>query len=120
MSRMKKTMSERAVERLEQQGYLKNVRAEMRAEVMKCLVEMEEAGDIPPDLRIKRYSPENEEDTEILTLISEFLRFHNLKNTLICFENEINPGSITGKISSLPVSRRRSLIAAKIAETDQA
>jgi hypothetical protein len=120
MSQTKKTMSERAVERLEEKGYLKTVRAEMRAEVMKCLVEMEELGDIPSDLRIKRYTPETKEDKEILTFISEFLRLHGLKNTHICFENEINPGSVAGKIDALPVSKGHSLIAAKIAESDQA
>lgn len=92
----------------------------MRAEVMKCLVEMEELGDIPSDLRIKRYTPETKEDKEILTFISEFLRLHGLKNTHICFENEINPGSVAGKIDALPVSKGHSLIAAKIAESDQA
>jgi hypothetical protein len=120
MSSAKKTMSERAVERLEEEGYLKTVRAEMRAEVMKCLVEMEEVGDIPPDLRIKRYTPETKEDKQILIFISEFLRFHGLKSTHICLENEINPGSIAGRVDALPVSRGRSSIAAKIAEQDDA
>jgi hypothetical protein len=40
MSKAKKPMSERAVDRLEEKEYLKNVRAVMRAEVMKCLVDL--------------------------------------------------------------------------------
>jgi hypothetical protein len=111
MSSAKKTMSERAVDRLEEKGYLKNVRAEMRAEVMKCLVDMEEQGEIPPDLRIKRYTPESEELKHILALIHEFLRIHAMKHTLTCLEREVN-----GPIDVTPVKPGTSTIAAAIAK----
>jgi hypothetical protein len=93
-------MSERAVERLEEKGYLKNVRSELRVEVLKCLIEMEEQGEIPADLRVRRYTPEGDDQKQILVLIHEFLRFHSLKNTLACFEREINTA-----IDSPPLKR---------------
>jgi hypothetical protein len=49
MVRAKKGISERAVERLEQKGYLKTVRAEMKAEAMKCLSKGRGWGDNPQD-----------------------------------------------------------------------
>jgi hypothetical protein len=90
MSRAKKGISERAVERLEEKGYLMSVRAEMKAEVMKCLVEMEEAGEIPPHLRIKRYTPPDEPNQQALGYVLEFLRFHGLTNTAECLIREVN------------------------------
>jgi hypothetical protein len=98
--RRKKPMSDRAVERLEEKGYLKNVRSEMRAELLKCLVEMEEQGEIPTDLRVRRYTPETDEEKQLVSLIHEFLRLHVLKNTLSCFENEIN-----GPIEVIPLKK---------------
>jgi hypothetical protein len=90
MARPKKGISERAVERLEAKGYLMSVRAEMKAEVMKCLVDMEESGEIPPHLRIKRYTPPDEAHSQALGFILEFLRFHQLANTAACLIREVN------------------------------
>jgi hypothetical protein len=56
MACAKKGFRKHAVERLEEKGYSMSVRAETKAEVMKCLVDMEEAGEILRNLRIKRYS----------------------------------------------------------------
>jgi hypothetical protein len=50
----------------------------MRAEVLKCLVNIEQQGEIPPDLRIKQYTPESKELNRILALIHEFLRPHRV------------------------------------------
>lgn len=90
MSRTKKGISERAVERLEEKGYLMSIRAEMKAEVMKCLVEMEEQGEIPRHLRIKRYTPSDDENKQALAYIAEFMRFHGLENSLTCLQAEVN------------------------------
>jgi hypothetical protein len=83
-------MSERAVERLEEKGYLKSIRAEMRSEVLKCLVDMEEEGLIPADLRIKRFSPIEMEDKEALAYVLQFLAHHGLTHTRNCLINEVN------------------------------
>jgi hypothetical protein len=90
MARQKKGISERAVERLEEKGYLMTIRAEMKAEVMKVLVEMEEEGAIPAHLRIKRYTPGSADDKEALALVTEYLRFHGLNNSLTCLQHEVN------------------------------
>ena len=90
MSRAKKGISERAVERLEEKGYLMTIRAEMKAEVMKCLVEMEEQGEIPRHLRIKRFTPPDDENKQALAYIAEFLRFHGLECSLTCLQAEVN------------------------------
>jgi hypothetical protein len=99
-------MSERAVERLEEKGYLKSIRAEMRAEVLKCLVDMEEEGLIPADLRIKRFSPIDPEDTEALAYVLQFLAHHGMTHTRNCLLNEVN-----AEIASRPVNNERSDIA---------
>jgi hypothetical protein len=52
----RKGISERAVDGLETHGHLMTVRAEMKAEAIKSLVDLEEAGKIPPSLRINRYT----------------------------------------------------------------
>jgi hypothetical protein len=98
MARAKKGISERAVERLEQKGYLKAVRAEMKAEAMKCLVEMEAAGEIPSHLRIRRYEPKDDDNKQALSFVLEFLRFHGLTNTIECFTREIS-GPIEPRLS---------------------
>ena len=90
MRQSKKGISERAVERLEEKGYLMNIRAEMKAEVMKCLVEMEEEGEIPTHLRIKRYKTKNNESIQALSYVEEFMRFHGLENSLTCLKAEVN------------------------------
>jgi hypothetical protein len=90
MARAGRGISERAVERLEKKGYLMSVRAEMKAEVMKCLVEMEEAGEIPTNLRIKRYSPPDAENQQALAYVAEFLRCHGLTHSYECLFHEVN------------------------------
>jgi hypothetical protein len=75
---------------LEENGYLTSVRAEMKAEVMKCLVEMEEAGEIPPHLRIKRYTPPDEVNAQALGYVLEFLRFHGMTSTVECLVPAVN------------------------------
>jgi hypothetical protein len=67
-----------------------SVRAEMKAEVMKCLVDMEEAGEIPPQLRIKRYTPPDEHNMQAIGYILEFLHFHQLTHTAECLKREVN------------------------------
>jgi hypothetical protein len=106
MARAKKGISERAVERLEQKGYLKTVRAEMKAEAIKCLVELEEAGEIPSHLRIRRYDPIDEDNKQALSYVLEFLRFHGLTNTIECFTREV-VGTIEPRVSD----SKRSLLA---------
>jgi hypothetical protein len=90
MAGAKKTMSERAVDRLEENGYLKLVRAEMRAEVMECLVELEEKGGIPSEIRIKRYTPETDDVKKILEYIQEYLAANKMTHTLRCLVHEVN------------------------------
>lgn len=109
MTKARKGISERAVERLEEKGYLMNIRAEMKAEVMKCLVEMEEQGEIPPHLRIKRYTPNEEEDYQALAYIAEFMRFHGLENSLICLKAEVN-----ADIPTIRAGHKQSELAAAI------
>lgn len=109
MTKARKGISERAVERLEEKGYLMTIRAEMKAEVMKCLVEMEEQGEIPPHLRIKRYTPSEEEDFQALAYIAEFMRFHGLENSLTCLKAEVN-----GEIPTIRAGNKQSELAAAI------
>ncbi|KAH0786941.1 hypothetical protein GPJ56_008939 [Histomonas meleagridis] len=90
MSRRKKGICEKAVDRLEENGYLMSMRAEMKAEVMKCIVEMEDQGEIPPHLRIKRYTPTNDETIQALAYVEEFMKFHGLENSLTCLRAELN------------------------------
>lgn len=84
------SVSELAVQRLEESGYMNSIRAEMKAEVMKCLVEMEEEGEIPQTLRVKRFTPQDDGDYQSLGLVAEFLRFHHLEHTLECLKAETN------------------------------
>ncbi|OHT13565.1 hypothetical protein TRFO_03318 [Tritrichomonas foetus] len=114
MTKARKGISERAVERLEEKGYLMSIRAEMKAEVMKCLVEMEEQGEIPPHLRIKRYTPTDDGDYQALAFIAEFLRFHGLENSLTCLKAEVN-----GDIPPMRNGDRQSELAAAIAAKGQ-
>jgi hypothetical protein len=83
-------MSERAVVRLEEKGYLKSIRAEIRADIFKCLVDLEDEGLIPPDYRIKRFSPTSPEDYQALSYILQFLTHHGLIHTKNCLVNEVN------------------------------
>ena len=92
-----KGISEQAVDRLEETGYLMNVRSEMKAEVMKCLVQMEEQGELPPHLRVKRFTPTSDEDANALAYIAEFLRFHKLEHSLECLKAETNGEIMTLK-----------------------
>ena len=90
MNKKKKGISERAIDRLEENGYLMSIRAEMKAEVMKCLVEMEDQDEIPPNLRIKRYTPTSDESMTALAYVEEFMKFHGLENSLTCLKAEVN------------------------------
>jgi hypothetical protein len=107
------SISEKAVERLEDKGYLKNVRAELRAEVMKCLSDMERNHEMPDDIRIKRYSPPTEEAKQVLAYISEFLRFHGLKNTHTCFEREVE---VDGRIDLIPLKKGRTTLSERVSQ----
>jgi hypothetical protein len=109
----RKGISERAVDWLEKIGYLQNVRAEMKAEVMKALVELEEAGEIPPSLRIKRYTPSDDINKQALAYVLEFLNFHGLGKSIACLQNEVN-----APIESLDSGDGSSLIAQKIQDLD--
>jgi hypothetical protein len=53
---------------------------------------MEEAGEIPPILRIKRYTPPDDTHTRAIGYILEFLRFHELSHTAECLTREANAG----------------------------
>jgi hypothetical protein len=75
---------------LEEKGYLRKIRAEMKADIMDCLVAMEEAGEIDPTVRIKRYTPTDEEDQNAIKAIYQFFRQHNLQFSARCLEKEVN------------------------------
>jgi hypothetical protein len=51
---------------------------------------MEEAGEIPSHLRIKRYTPPDEANNEALGYVLEFLRFHGMAHTAECLLREVN------------------------------
>ena len=108
-----KGISEQAVDRLEESGYLMNVRSEMKAEVMKCLVQMEEQGELPPHLRVKRFTPTSDEDANALAYIAEFMKFHGLEHSLECLKAETN-----GEIMTLRNAGSQSELAQAIANHD--
>jgi len=89
-NRSSKGLSEQALQRLEETGYLKSLRAEMKAEVMNTLVKMEENDELPSHLRIKRYTPPSDEYVNCLAYIAEFMKFHGLKHSLECLKAEVN------------------------------
>jgi hypothetical protein len=76
----KANLSDRALERLEEKGFLKHIRAEMKAEVLQCLVDMEEAEEIPSKYRIRRFSPTEPEDQAAIKVIYQFLVHHGLRS----------------------------------------
>jgi hypothetical protein len=90
MSRPRQGISERAIDFLEGNGYLNSVRAQMKAEVMKSLVQLEEAGEIPPDLRINRYTPSDDLNKQAISYVLEFLKFHELSNSVESLIREVN------------------------------
>lgn len=108
-----KGISEQAVDRLEETGYLMNVRSEMKAEVMKCLVQMEDQGELPPHLRVKRFAPTTEEDANALAYIAEFMKFHGLDHSLECLKAETK-----GEIMNLKSGGSQSELAQAIATHD--
>jgi hypothetical protein len=110
---VRKGISERAVDWLEKIGYLQHVQADMKSEVMKALVELEELGEIPPSLRIKRYTPSDDLNKQSLAHVLEFLNYHGLKKTIVCLQNEVNC-----RIESLDSGHDSSLIAQKIQGLD--
>jgi hypothetical protein len=111
----KKGITDRAIDSLEENGYLSNVRAEMKAEVIKALVELEEAGEIPPSLRISRYTPVDTANKEALGYVLEFLKFHKLDKAAACLANEVN-----GEIPEVGNSADSSLIAQKVTTQEEA
>ncbi|EAX90668.1 hypothetical protein TVAG_495050 [Trichomonas vaginalis G3] len=108
-----KGISDQAVDRLEESGYLMNVRSEMKAEIMKCLVEMENQGELPPHLRIKRFTPTTDEDANALAYIAEFMKFHGLEHSLECLKAETN-----GEILQIRSGSNMSELATAIASHD--
>jgi hypothetical protein len=117
MTKPKKGISERAIEFLEDNGYLSSVRAQMKAEVIKALVELEEAGEIPPSLRINRYTPPDDLNKEAIAYVLEFLNHHKLTNSAICLVNEVNlvaKGQETPQIEKKENEGEFSLLAQKI------
>jgi hypothetical protein len=109
MAKPRQGISERAIDFLEGNGYLNSVRAEMKAEVIKSLVELEEAGQIPPSLRINRYTPSDDLNKQAIAYVLEFLKFHKLPNSIECLSREVNDD-----IEALPSSGTASLAAQKI------
>ena len=83
------TLNEQAASRLEETGYLRGIRAQMKAEVMKSLVDIEEDGELPPTLIVKRYEPDDP-NVNALSYVGEFLRFHGLNATFECLCAEVN------------------------------
>jgi hypothetical protein len=83
-------ISARAIERLEEKGFLKHIRAEMKADVLQCLVDMEEAEEIPSKYRIKRFSPTQSDDQEAIKIIYQFLVHHGFTFTAACLKHEVN------------------------------
>jgi hypothetical protein len=109
MAKPRQVISERAIDFLENNGYLNSVRAEMKAEVITSLVELEEDGKIPPSLRINRYTPSDDLNKQAIAYVLEFLTFHKLSNSIKCLIREVN-----GDIETLPLSGQSSLVAQKI------
>jgi hypothetical protein len=112
MTRPRQGISERAVDFLENNGYLNSVRAEMKAEVMKSLVELEEAGEIPPSLRISRYTPPDDLNKQAISFVLEFLKFHKLGHSIESLIREVN----WEPIDELKSEGEFSLLAQKIDE----
>ncbi|EAY17347.1 hypothetical protein TVAG_319420 [Trichomonas vaginalis G3] len=83
------TINTQAAERLEKTRFLRKIKAEMKANVIETLVSMEENNELPKDLKVKRYTP-NDETADALSYIGEFCAFHNLTNTLKCLRAETN------------------------------
>jgi hypothetical protein len=113
MTRARQGISERAVDFLEANGYLNSVRAEMKAEVMKSLVELEEEGQIPPSLRISRYTPPDDLNKQAIAFVLEFLKFHKLNNSVESLVREVN----WDKIDEITNEGAVSLLAQKIGES---
>jgi hypothetical protein len=57
---------------------------------MDCLVQMEEAGQIQSDVRIKRYTPTDPENKEAITAVYQFFIQHNLNFAARCLRKEVN------------------------------
>ena len=82
------SLNEQAQSRLEETGYLRKIRAEMKAEVMKTLVDIEEDGQLPPTLKVKRYEPDDD-NANALAYVAEFFRFHRLDAAFDCLTAEV-------------------------------
>ena len=109
-----KSLSEQAVQRLEETGYLKKVRAEMKAEVMKCLIEMEKNDELPSHLKIKKFTPPDDDNLDALAYIAEFMKFHGLEHSLTCLQAEVN-----GKIPEIKGGGSHSELASAILQKDR-
>ena len=83
------TLNEQASQRLEETGYLRKIRAQMKAEVMKTLVDIEEDGQMPSTLKVKRYEPDDD-NANALAYVGEFFRFHGLNAAFECLCAEVN------------------------------
>lgn len=81
-------LGQKAVSKLEESGFLRKIRSELNAEVIGILAEMEEKGELPEKLQLKRFTP-NEDEALELSYIAEFLNHHNLTNTLRVLQKEI-------------------------------
>lgn len=83
------SVNTQAAERLEQTGFLRKIKAEMKANVIDTLVKMEENKELPEDLKVKRFTP-NDSQEDALSYVGEFLKFHNLESTFKCLQAEVN------------------------------
>ena len=83
------SLNEQAAARLEETGFIRKIRAQMKAEVMKALVEMEEEEQLPKNLKLKRYEPDDP-NANALAYVAQFLRFHGLTAAFDCLTSEVN------------------------------
>lgn len=83
------TLNEQAAAHLEETGFIRKIRAQMKAEVMKTLVDMEEEGELPKNLKLKRYEPDDP-NANALAYVAQFLRFHGLTAAYDCLISEVN------------------------------
>jgi hypothetical protein len=80
----------------------------MKAGVIKSLVELKEAGEIPP-LRINRFTPSDDLNKQEIAYVLEFLKFHKPDDSFECLMREVH-----SDLESLPPSGRLSYVAQKI------
>jgi hypothetical protein len=88
------SLNEQAAARLEETGFIRKIRAQMKAEVMRTLTDMEEEGELPKNLKLKRYEPDDP-NANALSYVAQFLRFHGLTATYDCLVSEVDGPIIT-------------------------